>query len=38
MLGEDERSVRAVADEFGVYIRPASYGMDVKPLLKEVCR
>lgn len=37
IVGEDERSVRAVADEFGVYLKPSSYGMDVKPLLKEAC-
>lgn len=37
ILGEDERSVRAVMDEFGVSLRPASYGMDVKPLIKEAC-
>ena len=38
ILGEDDRSVRAVADEFGVYLKPSSYGMDVKPLVKEACR
>ena len=38
VLGEDDRSVRAVADEFGAYLRPSSYGQDVKPLLKEMCR
>lgn len=30
--------MRAVANEFGVYLKPSSYGMDVKPLLKEACR
>lgn len=38
ILGEDDRTVRAVADEFGVYLKPSSYGMDVKPLVKEACR
>lgn len=28
----------ALMDEFGVALRPTSYGMDVKPLLKEACR
>ncbi|GAB4814650.1 hypothetical protein N2152v2_001696 [Parachlorella kessleri] len=37
VMGEDDRSVHALADEFGVYLRPSSYGQDVKPLLKEVC-
>lgn len=38
IIGEDDRTVRAVADEFGVYLKPSSYGMDVKPLVKEACR
>ena len=38
VLGEDEASVRALADELGIYLKPSSYGMDVKPLLKEACR
>ncbi|PRW60836.1 116 kDa U5 small nuclear ribonucleo component-like isoform A [Chlorella sorokiniana] len=37
IIGEDDRTVRAVADEFGVYLKPSSYGMDVKPLVKEAC-
>jgi hypothetical protein len=37
-VGEDERSVRGVMDEFGVALRPDSYGKDVKPLLKEALR
>ncbi|PSC73984.1 116 kDa U5 small nuclear ribonucleo component-like [Micractinium conductrix] len=37
VLGEDEASVRALADELGIYLKPSSYGMDVKPLLKEAC-
>lgn len=37
IIGEDERSVSALADEFGVYLKPSSYGMDVKPLVKEMC-
>jgi U5 small nuclear ribonucleoprotein component len=38
VVGEDERSVRGVMDEFGVALRPDSYGKDVKPLLKEALR
>lgn len=38
VMGEDDRSVRALMDEFGVQLKPSSYGQNVKPLLKEVCR
>lgn len=38
IIGEDERCVRGVMDEFGVALRPDSYGMNVKPLVKEACR
>jgi len=38
IIGEDDRTVRAVADECGVYLKPSRYGMDVKPLVKEACR
>jgi hypothetical protein len=38
LIGEDERSVRGVMEEFGVGLRPQSYGMNVKPLVKEACR
>lgn len=38
IVGEDQRSVKAVMDEFGVALRPDSYGKDVKPLLKEALR
>jgi hypothetical protein len=37
LIGENEASVKALLDEFGVYLKPASFGMDIKPLLKEVC-
>ncbi|EFN60133.1 hypothetical protein CHLNCDRAFT_56589 [Chlorella variabilis] len=37
IIGEDERCVRGVMDEFGVALRPDSYGMNVKPLVKEAC-
>ncbi|KAL4855038.1 U5 small nuclear ribonucleoprotein component CLO [Chlorella vulgaris] len=37
LIGEDERSVRGVMEEFGVGLRPQSYGMNVKPLVKEAC-
>lgn len=37
VIGEDERCVRGVMDEFGTALKPASYGMNVKPLLKEAC-
>lgn len=30
--------MRGVMDEFGAALKPASYGMNVKPLLKEACR
>ena len=37
ILGEDERSVRGMMSEFGAALRASSYGMDVKPLVKEAC-
>jgi hypothetical protein len=37
ILGEDELSVRGMMSEFGAALRASSYGMDVKPLVKEAC-
>ena len=37
VLGEDSKTIAQMLDEFGVYLKPAVYGMDVKPLLQEVC-
>ena len=38
MVGEHESSLKRALNEFGVYLKPSSYGQDVKPLLKESCR
>ncbi len=36
-LGEHPKSVEAMLSEFGVYLKPSSLQMDIKPLLKEAC-
>lgn len=38
VVGEHENSLKRALSEFGVYLKPSSYGQDVKPLLKESCR
>lgn len=38
VLGEHESSLKLALEEFGVYLKPSSYGQDVKPLLKEACK
>lgn len=38
VIGEHESSLKRALGEFGVYLKPSSYGQDVKPLLKESCR
>jgi hypothetical protein len=38
IIGENEQCVRGLMDEFGVALREDSYGMNVKPLVKEACR
>ena len=38
MIGEHESSLKRALDEFGVYLKPSSFGQDVKPLLKETCK
>lgn len=37
VIGEHESSLRQALEEFGVHLKPSSYGQDVKPLLKEAC-
>ncbi|KAK9817833.1 hypothetical protein WJX72_002861 [[Myrmecia] bisecta] len=37
VVGEHETSIKRTMDEFGVYLKPSVYSMDVKPLLKEAC-
>lgn len=37
VLGEHESSLKLALEEFSVYLKPSSYGQDVKPLLKEAC-
>jgi len=37
VLGEDEAAVKGLLEEFGVYLKTATYKLDVKPLLKAVC-
>ena len=38
VVGEHESSLKQALSEFGVYLKPSSYGQDVKPLMKECCR
>ena len=38
VIGEHESSLKRALNEFGVYLKPSSYGQDVKPLLKESCK
>lgn len=37
VLGEHPKSIERMLQEFGVHLKSSHYGMDVKPLLKEVC-
>lgn len=37
ILGEHESSVKKMLDEFGVYLKPSTFGKDVKPFLKDAC-
>ncbi|KFM22860.1 116 kDa U5 small nuclear ribonucleoprotein component [Auxenochlorella protothecoides] len=37
VLGEDDAAVRELMAELGVALRPAAYGANVRPLLKEAC-
>ena len=37
MLGEADVSVKGMLEEFGVYLKPAAFKQDVKPLLKDSC-
>ena len=37
VVGEPDTAVQHVLDEFGVYLKNATFSADVKPLLKEVC-
>lgn len=37
VLGEHESSVKKMLDEFGVYLKPSTFGKDVKPFLKDAC-
>ena len=37
VIGEHETSLKRALEEFGVYLKPSSFGQDVKPLLKEAC-
>lgn len=34
-VGEHQKSVEKVLAEFGVYLKPSTYHMDVKPFIKE---
>ncbi|WZN62719.1 U5 small nuclear ribonucleoprotein component [Chloropicon roscoffensis] len=38
VLGEEQKKIQEILDEFGVYLKPSTFGLDVKPLLKEVCK
>jgi U5 small nuclear ribonucleoprotein component len=38
VLGEEQPKVQEILDEFGIYLKPSTFSMDVKPLLKEVCK
>jgi len=38
VLGEHQSTVQRLLEEFGAYLRPSVYGLDVRPLLKAVCR
>ena len=37
VLGEADVSVKGMLEEFGVYLKPAAFKQDVKPLLKDSC-
>ena len=37
VVGEPDTAVHHVLDQFGVYLKSATFSADVKPLLKEVC-
>jgi U5 small nuclear ribonucleoprotein component len=37
-LGEHQKSIEKVLAEFGVYLKPSVYQMDVKPLIKVCCK
>lgn len=37
VVGEHPKSIEHMLQEFGMYLKTSQYGMDVKPLLKEVC-
>jgi hypothetical protein len=37
VLGEDDRSIKAMMAEFGAVMKPSSFRMDIKPLLKDAC-
>lgn len=37
VLGEPSKSIERMLGEFGVFLKSSAYGMNVKPLLKEVC-
>ena len=38
VIGEHESSLKQALASFGVYLKPSSFGQDVKPLLKESCK
>lgn len=37
VIGEHPKSIEAMLSELGVYLKPSTYSMDTKPLLKEAC-
>ncbi len=37
VIGEEQPKIQEILDEFGVYLKPSTFSLDVKPLLKEVC-
>jgi len=37
VIGEEQGKIQEVLDEFGVHVKPSTFSLDVKPLLKEVC-
>ena len=37
-IGEEQPKIQEILDEFGAHLKPAAFKLDVKPLLKEVCK
>ncbi|GAX78591.1 hypothetical protein CEUSTIGMA_g6030.t1 [Chlamydomonas eustigma] len=37
VIGEHPKTIEAMLSDLGVYLKPSTYSMDTKPLLKEAC-